>query len=307
MISDNNELVLKLEEKEIYTRNLAEAIKKLSLEKFLNIPGFELKKLENLINFYNIDSNFKSNRFENIEIDVNSGFPTKLSLETLFKDKKIYSCSSNICSDISEKIKAYLKGDSDDSDFEQTIKKYSLQRYFEEIKKLDIVEDFSSSSVRENCISISSYNNNRFANYRIFFKDVYSEEAEVFASYMNDEKQNDKPKYLGTMYDKLLSYGIIPELIEKHTIGPFYTEKTGNENYDIRAIAENKNDYVLAYKNEKVYTEKKEIIKKEFIFTKKETVLERKYEPEFWIYVSSENLRLKLLDILPNMENIKVI
>jgi hypothetical protein len=299
MISETTELVLKGEEKEKYTKNIVHAIEKIN-KYYLKI--YDVKKLENLINFYNIDTELNAKRFDSLEIDSNTGFPTKQSIEILFKDRNIYQ--NNKENNIVEKIKEALKNNSDIKNIRD---EYAQGRYFEEIKKSDIIDGFYSTTLKDDSLAISSYINNCFSISTINFKPDMHQNITEFYNYLEDKNENDKPNYLETIYQKLQSYELIPESIEKQTIGPFYRKRTGNENYQVRTAIKDDDSYVLQCKKEKLSIQTKKSIKWDFLVPKKSLIIDKEFCNPFVVYCCSSNLYLNLLDILPNDVNVKVI
>ena len=65
MISENIELVLNREQKNLYTNNLEKALLKLNEE----IANINIRKFQNLISIYNLDKKYNANRFEEITLN----------------------------------------------------------------------------------------------------------------------------------------------------------------------------------------------------------------------------------------------
>jgi len=302
MISENIELVLNREQKSLYINNLNKALQKLNNE----ITNINTRKFQNLISIYSLDTKYNLNRFEEITLNKYTGLPTKISIKDLFKEKSFNLKTDKI--NVVEEVKNAL---SENKDISKIRDKYSKNKYYEDVKRLDSFDDFCDIKNTNNQIILSNYESNLFVNYRIFFDEVYKENAKIFSEKLKKKINNnsiDKPKYLSTLYERLKESYILPNNLEKHIIGPFFTNKIENEDYNLRGFVKENNSFILEYRKQFVELNKVEINKKILkIFNRKESVLEKNHSEDFVIYSTSDDIKQEVYDSFPKDKNVLVI
>ena len=290
------------EQKNLYTNNLEKALLKLNEE----IANINIRKFQNLISIYNLDKKYNANRFEEITLNKYTGLPTKTCVKDLLKERNFNLKTDSI--DLLEEVKKAL---SENKDISKIRDKHSKNRYYEDVKNLDSFENFCDIKNINNQIIVSNYESNLFVNYRIFFNEVYKENAKKFSEILKEKINNksiDKPKYLSTLYEKLKEYNIIPNVLEKHIVGPFFTSKIENDDYNIRSFVKEDDSYILEYRKQSLELNRVNINKKIFkIFYRKVSVLEKNNSEDFVVYSTSDNIKEQLCDSFPKNNNILVI
>ncbi len=303
MISENIELVLKGSEKNLYVSNLENALKKINQK---TKPNINLIKFQNLLSIYNFDTKYNIKRFKEITINKYTGLPTKISINKLFKERDT-NLNDKRLNLVEEVNKALLEN----KDILKIKEKYSKNKYFEDIKSLDTFDKFCDIKTTDRQISISNYENDFFVNYKISFDNVYKENARIFSEILKQKINNnsiDKPKYLNTFFEMLKEYSIIPDEIEKNIIGPFFTNKSENDNYKIRSFVKHNDSFILEYRKQCLKQNKIEKKRKVLkIFNKKEIMLEKKILDDFVVYSANDNIKQELYDSLQKNNNVMLI
>ncbi len=303
MISENIELVLNGSEKNLYISNLEKALKKINKKVK---PNINLVKFQNLFSIYNLDTKYNAERFKEITINKYTGLPTKISINKLFKER-----TSNLNNEGLNVVEEVNKALLEDKDISRIREKYSKNKYLEDIKSLDTFDEFCEIKTTDRQISISNYENNFFVNYRISFDNAYKDNARIFSEVLKQKINSnsiDKPKYLNTFYERLKEYGILPDRLEKNIIGPFFTNKSENDDYNIRSFVKDDSSFILEYRKQCLeqnrVKKKRKILR---IFNKKETLLEKKFLDDFIIYSANDTIRQELYDSLQKNNNMMII